>query len=73
MDVCLLLGFFSVLCTYISTVILEKMHGSSFYAYHSEFYLVQVNTHTDFGDLMQQLDHRTLKMDEGVTHKQEVT
>lgn len=40
-------------------VILEKMDGSSFYAYHSEFYLVQVNTHTDFGDLMQQLDHRT--------------
>lgn len=37
----------------------EKMDGSSFYTYHSEFYLVQVNTHTDFGDLMQQLDHRT--------------
>lgn len=39
--------------------ILEKMDGSSFYAYHSEFYLVQVNTHTDFGDLMQQLEHGT--------------
>lgn len=35
------------------------MDGSSFYAYHSEFYLVEVNTHTDFGDLMQQLDHGT--------------
>ena len=35
----------------------EKMDGSSLYAY--QFYLVQVNTHTDFGDLMQQLDHKT--------------
>lgn len=35
------------------------MDGSSFYAHHSEFYLVQVNTHTDFGDLMQQLDRGT--------------
>lgn len=55
---------------YVSMVTLEKMDGSSCYAYHSEFYLVQVNTHTDFGDLMQQLDHRT---DEGVIPKQEVT
>lgn len=42
-------------------VIVEKMGGSSFYAYHSEFYLVQVNTHTDFGGLMQQMDCRTRK------------
>lgn len=48
----------------------EKMDGSNFYACHSEFYLVQVNTHTDFGDLMQQLDHGNLKTDEEVVHKQ---
>jgi len=47
------------------------MDGSSFYAFHSEFYLVQVNTHTDFGDLMQQMDHGKLKTDDGVVHKQE--
>lgn len=35
-----------------------------------QFYLVQVNTHTDFRALMQQLDQR---MDEGVILKQEVT
>lgn len=51
--------FRSVIHICISRMTLEKMDGSSFYAYHSEFYLVQVNTHTDFGDLMQQLDHRT--------------
>lgn len=63
MFVCLIffifLSFLSVIRICVSMVILEKMDGSSFYAYHSEFYLVQVNTHTDFGDLMQQLDHRT--------------
>lgn len=49
----------------------RKMDSSCFYAYHSEFYLVQLNTHTDFGDLMQQLDHRTWEGDWGFIHKQE--
>lgn len=53
--------FLSVIRICIPMEILEKMDGGSFYAYHSEFYLVQGNTHTDFGDLMQQLDHRTLE------------
>lgn len=70
MYMCLFFRFLSVIFICVSTVILEKMDGSSCYAYHSEFYLVQVNTHTDFGDPMQQLDHR---MDEGVILKQEVT
>lgn len=34
-----------------------------------QFYLVEVNTHTDFGALMQQLDQRM----DGVIFKQEVT
>lgn len=43
----LLLSFLSVVI-YIPMEVWEKMNGSSFYAYHSEFYLVQGNTHTDF-------------------------
>lgn len=52
---------------------LEKMGGSSFNAHHSEFYLVQVNSHTDFGGLMQQMDCRTGWTDKGGLHKQQVT
>lgn len=58
---CMFFSVFQLLHLCISLMELEKMDGSSFYAYHSEFYLVQVYTHTDFGDLMQQLDHRTRK------------
>lgn len=59
MEVYIFFRFLSLICICTFMVILEKMDGSSFYAYHSEFYLVQVNTHTDFGGLMQQLDCRT--------------
>lgn len=67
---------FTFFCLYIYTCIYpwwgwRKMDSSCFYAYHSEFYLVQLNTHTDFGDLMQQLDHRTWEGDWGFIHKQE--
>lgn len=64
MFVCLFLFIFS---RFLSVNTHPCIHGDlgrkwtavAFMLIIQSFYLVQVNTHTDFGDLMQQLDHRT--------------